>query len=353
MAASDQSPALWGTAQLTVQQGQHCWQMNSCHKQKRYRKKWDENNWEVPVQSGQLSKLFSWDLVLLIYGGYRRWWKKTFHVCIYTESVKPSSVTALPQDQKRGDRNHHMYQLNRSISFRWLFHWAKQSTSSKTLLNWKLGVLELQRAFCVPRKWKMAALLELQTFMDFCGVFCVLFWNSPKAAENGSTTSFPNNEQPYGWWNLSRKVRKEKSLMMFWHLFQFEIEPKCSVFKPLYSKSRKGHYRIYLPLWNNKHSHGGLSENPHFAQFFHASTFHSLSRRNCMKWHTTSNMSHHAKLRRAVPVSQGAPSFKTDTVTVQLCSPALLLWEQSLTVLPELLWSRFVSQMQPWGLLTC
>lgn len=30
--------ALWGTTQLTVQQGHHHWQMNSCHKQRRYRK---------------------------------------------------------------------------------------------------------------------------------------------------------------------------------------------------------------------------------------------------------------------------------------------------------------------------
>lgn len=46
-------------------------------------KKWEENNWEAPVQSGQLLQLFSWDLVLLIYGGYRRRWKKIFHVSIY------------------------------------------------------------------------------------------------------------------------------------------------------------------------------------------------------------------------------------------------------------------------------
>lgn len=58
-------------------------------------------------------------------------------------------------------------------------------------------------------------------------------------------------------------------------------------------------------------------------------------------------MSHHAKLRGAVPVSQGAPSFMTDTVMVQLYSPTLLLWEHSLTVLPGLFWLEFVSQMQP------
>lgn len=40
---------------------------------------------EVPVQSGQLLNLFSRDLMLLIYGGYKRRWKKIFHACIYQE----------------------------------------------------------------------------------------------------------------------------------------------------------------------------------------------------------------------------------------------------------------------------
>lgn len=81
--------------------------------------------------------------------------------------------------------------------------------------------------------------------------------------------------------------------------------------------------------------------------------FHSLSRRSCIKWHRTSNVSHYAKLRRAVPVSQGAPSFMADTVMVQPCSPALLLWEQALTVLPGLFCLGLESHRQPWGLLKC
>lgn len=143
---------------------------------------------------------------------------------------------------------------------------------------------------------------------------------------------------------------------MFWHTSQFEIKPKCSVCKPQYSKSKKGHYLEYtchFEIINILMEASQKSENPRFSHFFHASVFHSLSRRSSMKWHRTSNVSHYAKLRRAVPVSPGAPSFMADMVMVQPCSPALLLWEQALPVLPGLFCLGFVSQRLPWGLLNC
>lgn len=181
---------------------------------------------------------------------------------------------------------------------------------------------------------------------------CVLFWNLPKVVENGSTTSFPNNEWPYCCWNLTRKVCKEKSLLMFWHTYQFEIKPKYSVCKPLYSTSKKVHYVEYTCHFEIINTLMEASQKTLTLLSFSMNQ-RSMHCAGGTAWSdTTSYVRHHAKLRRAVPIPQGAPSFMTDIV-VQLYSPALLLWEQVLTVLPGLFWLGFVRQMQPWGLLTC
>lgn len=140
--------------------------------------------------------------------------------------------------------------------------------------------------------------------------------------------------------------------MMFLDTFEVEIKPNCPVLKALYFK-KKGHY-----LQNTCHFEiiNTLSwkplKNHYFVQFFHVSLFHSFSPRNCIQWHAPSSMSHHAKLWGAVPASSDAPSFKEDTVMVQFYSPALVIWEQSLTVLPIYCFIVSASQMQPWGLLT-
>lgn len=123
--------------------------------------------------------------------------------------------------------------------------------------------------------------------------------------------------------------------MMFLDSFEVEIKPNCSVSKPLYSKSKKGHYlqntchfeRINTLSWKP------LRKSLLFSVF---PCIRSFSMRNGIRWHAPSNVSHRAKLWRAVPVSLDAPSFTKDTVMVYFYSPAVVLWEQSLTVLPVL-----------------
>lgn len=49
--------------------------------------------------------------------------------CLYIQSPRSHPLWQLYRTKKGVERNHHMYQLNRSIPFKWLFHRAKQPTS--------------------------------------------------------------------------------------------------------------------------------------------------------------------------------------------------------------------------------
>lgn len=140
---------------------------------------------------------------------------KRFFMSVYTESTKSSPVTAL-QDQKRG-RQESPYVPTEQI------HPILMTVSLGKATNRLENTLQLK----IKSTWTSKSLLcsykvEDGSFVTSCkhlwifvGFFCVLFWNVPKVVENQSTTSFPNNEYPYCCWNLSRKVCKEKSLMMF------------------------------------------------------------------------------------------------------------------------------------------
>lgn len=138
--------------------------------------------------------------------------------------------------------------------------------------------------------------------------------------------------------------------MMFLDPFYVEIKPNCSVSKPLYSKSKKGHYlqnTCHFEIINTL-SWKPLRKSLLFSVF---RCIHSFSTRNCIRWHAPSNISHRAKLWRAVPVSLDAPSFTKDTVMVSSTAQHWCFGNSHLLYC-QYCFGGSASQMQPWGLLT-
>lgn len=151
--------------------------------------------------------------MLLIYTGEGR--KKIFKVCIYSPWTCPLRLLCRMEKGVGGKgktttctswTNPHLSDDLGKARFtgqgkQWLWRHCWTET---------LRVLEQWRTYYVPTKWKITTLLRAASI---CRLSFLI--NSPKVVENRSITSVTSNEYSYCYWNLSRKVREEKSLMIF------------------------------------------------------------------------------------------------------------------------------------------
>lgn len=104
--------------------------------------------------------------------------EKDFKACIYN----PWTTQQLCRTKKVGWENHHVYQLNKSMPFRWsgqgLFYWAKQATSSKTLLNRKIESTWILKSLLCSYEVKDDSFVKSCKHLGisgFCVGFCVVF----------------------------------------------------------------------------------------------------------------------------------------------------------------------------------